>query len=532
MRYRSALGKTFAALAATALVAWAGLAGWVGPLGRPATPAAAATSAGGSAGYWLIANTGQVFQVNTSNYGDLRGVALNRPVVGGAPTADGRGYWLVASDGGIFAYGDAHFHGSTGGIALAKPIVAMAADAQTGGYWMVASDGGVFAFNAPFYGSTGGIPLQKPVIGMAVTPSGHGYWLVASDGGVFAFGDAAFHGSTGGVRLDRPVVGMASTTDGNGYWLVGSDGGIFTFGDAGFHGSTGGVRLDAPVVAMSATASGRGYWLAASDGGVFPFGAAPFLGTAGTGGSPRIVAFMSTNSGFPFPPGSTGYDVSKYNCPPFGNLPPSRTFAVVEIAGTTNGAFNSCYQTEASWSGRNMSAYIFMDPLPSPVPPEAMNGPAGACRGSVTCEAYNYGYYWASHWVNDSRSLGISPTLWWLDVELRNWDTSAAAYPVNDNVIASAVGGLRASGVTPGIYSTSLQWGEITGNQVGFPHIAIWEAGADTVNSPGDEFSAVKVCQGQVPDHLPFAGGTIVAVQYGWTINGQIYSTDPDYACT
>jgi hypothetical protein len=31
------------------------------------------------------------------------------------------GYWLVAQDGGIFAYGDAHFYGSTGNDHLNQP---------------------------------------------------------------------------------------------------------------------------------------------------------------------------------------------------------------------------------------------------------------------------------------------------------------------------------------------------------------------------------------------------------------------------
>ncbi len=40
-----------------------------------------------------------------------------------AATPDGSGYWLVASDGGVFAFGDAHFDGSTGGLTLNKPVV-------------------------------------------------------------------------------------------------------------------------------------------------------------------------------------------------------------------------------------------------------------------------------------------------------------------------------------------------------------------------------------------------------------------------
>ena len=70
-----------------------------------------------------------------------------------ASTADGQGYWLVASDGGIFAFGDAHFDGSTGSMALNSPIVSMAPDDTSGGYWLTGSDGGVFAFGAPFFGA-------------------------------------------------------------------------------------------------------------------------------------------------------------------------------------------------------------------------------------------------------------------------------------------------------------------------------------------------------------------------------------------
>ena len=82
---------------------------------------------------------------------------LNQPVVGMAPTPDGKGYWLVASDGGVFNEGDAVFHGSTGSI-----------------------------------------DLNAPIVGMAPTPDGGGYWLVASDGGVFTEGDAVFQGSMAG----------------------------------------------------------------------------------------------------------------------------------------------------------------------------------------------------------------------------------------------------------------------------------------------------------------------------------------------
>jgi hypothetical protein len=85
--------------------------------------------------------------------GSTGALHLNAPIVGMAPTADGRGYWLVGSDGGIFAFGDAPFQGSTGSLVLQAPITGIAADKSTRGYWLVGSDGGVFAFAAPFAGT-------------------------------------------------------------------------------------------------------------------------------------------------------------------------------------------------------------------------------------------------------------------------------------------------------------------------------------------------------------------------------------------
>ena len=249
--------------------------------------------AGGPDGYDLSASDGGIF-----NYGNLPfcgstgSIALNRPVVGMADTADGGGYWEVASDGGLFAFGNAQFYGSMGGQHLVQPIVAMAATPTGGGYWEVASDGGIFAFgNAQFYGSMGGQPLSRPIVGMAATPTGGGYWEVASDGGIFAFGNAGFHGSMGGQPLNRPIVGMAADAATGGYWEVASDGGVFSF-TAPFHGSMGGQPLNRPIVGMEALRSGAGYRFVASDGGIFSYGAT-FFGSMG--GQPLNKPIVSMN---------------------------------------------------------------------------------------------------------------------------------------------------------------------------------------------------------------------------------------------
>lgn len=493
-----------------------------------------AASVGSSPGYWLMASDGGVYAFSTANFGSMRGHPLNRPIVGGVATLDGLGYWMVASDGGVFTFGNAPFYGSMGATRLSQPVVGMAIDPATGGYWLVAADGGVFSFDAPFYGSTGAIHLNRPVVGMAATPTGHGYWLVAADGGVFTFGDAKYYGSMGATKLTQPVVGMAQDPATGGYWLVAADGGIFSF-DAPFYGSTGATHLNKAVLGMASTADGGGYWLVASDGGIFTFGNAPYLGSTGSYPGPTpIVAIAATAHGYPFPPGSTGYDISQFQC---NNVPTSpQSISIVQVTGgAIDNPPNPCYGQEAAWAGSRISSYIFVDGLPSPPPPESESGPAGVCGGNVNCQSYNFGYHWADHWVGYSHSLGIDPTLWWLDVETSgSWNLSSAAYPSNGNVIAGAVAGLRASGVVPGIYSTAYQWSRITGNVINFPDISLWVPGGGNVS--GGTYSAQNICTGSAGSlYSPFAGGQIAVVQYGYAGNGYTgpaSNYDQDYACS
>ena len=291
-------------------------------------------------------------------------------------------------------------------------------------------------------------------------------------------------GSTGNVRLNRPIVGMAAAGT-SGYWMVASDGGLFSFGDARYLGSTGGSPGPAPIVSMSATAHG-----------------------------------------FPFPPGGTGFDISNYQCSEA--LPASHTVSIVEVAGAINGFANSCYSREAAWAGVNMSTYIFMDGLPSPAPAESASGPAGVCNGNVNCESYNFGWYWANHWVAYSRSLGINPSYWWLDVELNHWTSNLTS---NGFVVVGAMAALRANSVVGGIYSTPYQWGHIVG-ALGFPGAPLWVPGAGNLTGPG--YTATNYCANPAES---FAGGVVVLVQYGYggdfvgAYSGPQSPFDLDYAC-
>jgi hypothetical protein len=290
---------------------------------------------------------------------------------------------------------------------------------------------------------------------------------------------------------------------------------------------------------MAATSAGDGYWLMAADGGVFAFGHAPFLGSAGSTRNPApFVDMVATARGFPFPPGGTGNDLSLYDCQ---RIPAAhRAVAIVQVSGgAINNDPNPCYRAEAAWAGSDMAAYIFMDGLPAPAPKESLTGPAGACAaGNVTCESYNFGYFWARHWVLYSRSLGVNPTLWWLDVETTGyWNPGGAYASSNANVVSGAVAGLRASGVLAGIYSTAYQWNKITGSLINFPRIPLWVPGAGNISGPGN--TAQTFCHTPQPLYEPFAQGSAVVVQYGYhwagspagSYTGPPSVLDQDYAC-
>lgn len=224
---------------------------------------------------WLVTARGAVYTSGTASWwGDPSKYKLTQPIVGVAPTPDGRGYWLVAADGGVFSYGDARYYGSLGGIRLNAPIVGIASTPTGKGYWLVGSDGGVFAFgDAKFFGSTGNLRLDAPIVTVLASSDGEGYRLIGSDGGVFSFGNARFFGSTGGVRLAQPIVAAVSRPQGDGYWLVARDGGIFAFGGAAFHGSAVSEQASNPVIGLVPLGGGAGYTVYAASGTAHTFGA-------------------------------------------------------------------------------------------------------------------------------------------------------------------------------------------------------------------------------------------------------------------
>ena len=257
----------------------------------------------GPHGYWLVGSDGGIFTFGSANFhGSTGNMRLQRPVVGITPTQNKGGYWLVASDGGIFAFGNAGFYGSLPGQglhpagsglppALNAPIVGMVPSADGGGYFMVASDGGVFAFgDARFEGSCPGIGgCSGAAVSVVPDASGNGYWLVTQSGHVYAFGDAAAFGAPGPQAA--AVTSAVRTSDGNGYFILLANGSVFSYGDAVARGGPAGVGGSDPASAIFTDNGGGGYWVSTAEGAVYTYGDAPNDGSmAGTALNGSIIA--------------------------------------------------------------------------------------------------------------------------------------------------------------------------------------------------------------------------------------------------
>ena len=435
-------------------------------------------------GYRLASADGGVFSYGNARFlGSMGASHLAAPVVGLAESPDGLGYWEAASDGGVFAFGDARYLGGLAGRRLSAPVVGLAARPDGAGYWLVSSDGGVFTFgDAAYLGSLAGKRLSAPVAGMAATPDGGGYWLVGADGGVFAFGDAPYYGGMAGNGIAAPVVGLAPVPNGTGYYLVAADGGVFTYGTARYLGGMGGHALAEPVVGMAVSPDGSGYWLAAADGGIFTYGTSGFWGAPGgyslyrpvtavaAGLDPAFHATSEVEVG-----GRYGFDVSWPQCDDRG-LPAGHAFAILGITDGKSFTANPCLAAQWAWATEAAGAGGLYVNLNGPDPGARSNrGPAGRCRkGDLACTAYNYGANAVDSALTYARSQGASAPTIWLDVETGNAWTPYQ--DVNAIVIRGAIDQLHRMGKVAGIYSTSLQWGEITGG-VSFG-VPVWVAGS------------------------------------------------------
>jgi hypothetical protein len=220
----------------------------------------------------------------------------------------------------------------------------------------------------------------------------------------------------------------------------------------------------------------------------------------------------------------TTYDVSYPQC---GKTLPSTINGGVDgaIVGVNNGVVlsaNPCLPTEWAWAQKATTyAPAFYANTANPGPAYSSHWPGGqqtpqVCDGTnTTACSYDYGWNAAMDSFADAAAVTATPAsyVWWLDVETGNsWQTLESAYgqtaqsKANDAAsLAGAVDALTARGVTAvGVYSTSYQWGQITGGTGSqFATSSVWIAGTGSLSTAQSNCASAS-----------FTGGRVVLAQY------------------
>lgn len=188
-----------------------------------------------------------------------------------------------------------------------------------------------------------------------------------------------------------------------------------------------------------------------------------------------------------------GYDVSYPQCGK--RLPTDHYFGIVGVNGGTAASNNPCLSQQLVWAkgaktGSNQpkiqlyvntanpaqdSSYSWSSWPTSSTP----DNPYGDCIGIRTNDlACSWQYGWnrsveaESYFVSQAQLAGISTDTsaytWWLDVETMNsWQSgSADALARNTAAIEGFGAYYESKGANIGLYSTAVQWAQITGNNI------------------------------------------------------------------
>lgn len=220
---------------------------------------------------------------------------------------------------------------------------------------------------------------------------------------------------------------------------------------------------------------------------------------------------------------TTGNDISYPQCG--RTLPSGQAFGIVGVTGGLANTLNPCLgpygsggraTSELAWAWGSTGAsklpkaalYVnTADPGPGVadwprdnIDPNGANeaagnpnaDPYGSCDGSNSqaC-AWQYGWDRAVQdvtWLSTaagqvSVASAASTYRWWLDVETANsWETGSGGLANNAADLQGMVGALKAAGAVVGLYSTSYQWGVITGGSTAgsLNGLSDWIPGART----------------------------------------------------
>jgi hypothetical protein len=219
------------------------------------------------------------------------------------------------------------------------------------------------------------------------------------------------------------------------------------------------------------------------------------------------------------PKATRGFDISYPQCG--SPYPQNPAFGIVGVNGGRVFSANPCLASQITWGGGAATELYINTGNPGPAIssfwPVGQTSPRfcdPANTDTADC-AYDYGWNAAKQsWETAGQAyaeLGLTAnpaaTTWWLDVETTNsWRQDVA---LNVAALQGEVDYLRTvAGVTKlGFYSTTVQWGEITGATSAFSAYPSWGAGAPS------EKAAKQHCV-STPG---FTGGRLAMVQYIWS---------------
>ena len=209
-------------------------------------------------------------------------------------------------------------------------------------------------------------------------------------------------------------------------------------------------------------------------------------------------------------------------------------WAVAASSGTTSQPNASLYVNTAD-PGNTVSDWPTSSSSADPYGSCAASGSPKVGANSTAC-AWQYGYNkaaqdttWLTSAGNAINAQGAKTTVpaspsaypWWLDVETANsWQSGATGVAMNVADLQGMVAALDGEGVaTVGIYSTSYQWGQVTGGTQ-------YTAGTSLAGLP-DWIPGARKLSGAVANCQlsSFTGGVVVLTQW--------FSRpfDSDYAC-
>jgi hypothetical protein len=231
----------------------------------------------------------------------------------------------------------------------------------------------------------------------------------------------------------------------------------------------------------------------------------------GAGGA----AAGTQDKGGPAGKATRGFDISYPQCG--GAYPANPLFAIVGVNGGRVFSGNACFVSQLAWGGdANAELYVNTGnpgPALSSFWPRGQTAPrfCDANNPDTADCAYDYGWnaaidsYTRVEQAYAARGITTNPNLaaWWFDVETSNsWRTDTA---LNVAALQGGFDYLRSRGVTRlGFYSTTVQWGTITGGSQAFAAYPSWGAGAPS------ERAAKQHCI-STPG---FTGGRLAMVQY------------------